>query len=295
METETDKLTYVIAERNYVRCITDGVKMGVNNLGNLLRYVWPALLAVCVSSGLWAIVQQMPATSDLYAISVIALLIVTLLVYLLYAGTVDAMIVRWRDLGYEPEVSMKTLFPLIRKRALRASSILLILVLVSLLSAGCTMVAMMKAWPLWTIPVALFVIVILYIPAEMTIMEVSYSDKSLGRCFASYLRGWRYFGRLFAFDVIGYICIALLATFPLLPLIVIEMVNAKATQAQAIGDLVDLPSYYPALAVFANVLSTAVTMILLTVWSHAHALMWGSIEEASLSQIKEQQETELSN
>lgn len=281
MESKTENLVKVCEERNYVHCITEGIRQAWNNSGNLMHYIWPALVVCAALSALTGLVTQRlvsEATSWMLIVSLVACLL-SILGWLFYVATMDAMLVRWRDLDYEPVVTMKTLRSLIGQRMKRDFNVLILLFLLFVLSYAAGYFLVVFHLPLWALAVGLLVVLLLLVPMDMIVMEIRYSDKPLAQCLAGYIKGWRYYGRILAFDLVGLILMLLVSLVALLPMMVIAMVNLEAAESIAMGDLVSLPNHYWLLTALAFAVCTVLMMIAEFVWSHAQCLLWGSIME----------------
>ncbi len=281
MESKTENLVKVCEERNYVHCITEGIRQAWNNSGNLMHYIWPALVVCAALSALTGLVTQRlvsEATSWMLIVSLVACLL-SILGWLFYVATMDAMLVRWRDLDYEPVVTMKTLRSLIVQRMKRDFNMLILLFLLFVLSYAAGYFLVVFHLPLWALAVGLLVVLLLLVPMDMIVMEIRYSDKPLAQCLAGYIKGWRYYGRILAFDLVGLILMLLVSLVALLPMMVIAMVNLEAAESIAMGDLVSLPNHYWLLTALAFAVCTVLMMIAEFVWSHAQCLLWGSIME----------------
>ena len=281
MESKTENLVKVCEERNYVHCITEGIRQAWNNSGNLMHYIWPALLVCAALSALTGLVTQRlvsEASSWMLIVSLVACLL-SILGWLFYVATMDAMLVRWRDLDYEPVVTMKTLRSLIGQRMKRDFNMLILIFLLFVLSYAAGYFLVVFHLPLWALAVGLLVVLLLLVPMDMIVMEIRYSDKPLAQCLAGYIKGWRYYGRILAFDLVGLILMLLVSLVALLPMMVIAMVNLEAAESIAMGDLVSLPNHYWLLTALAFAICTVLMMIAEFVWSHAQCLLWGSIME----------------
>lgn len=281
MESKTENLVKVCEERNYVHCITEGIRQAWNNSGNLMHYIWPALVVCAALSALTGLVTQRlvsEATSWMLIVSLVACLL-SILGWLFFVATMDAMLVRWRDLDYEPVVTMKTLRSLIVQRMKRDFNVLILLFLLFVLSYAAGYFLVVFHLPLWALAVGLLVVLLLLVPMDMIVMEIRYSDKPLAQCLAGYIKGWRYYGRILAFDLVGLILMLLVSLVALLPMMVIAMVNLEAAESIAMGDLVSLPNHYWLLTALAFAVCTVLMMIAEFVWSHAQCLLWGSIME----------------
>ena len=281
MESKTENLVKVCEERNYVHCITEGIRQAWNNSGNLMHYIWPALVVCAALSALTGLVTQRlvsEATSWMLIVSLVACLL-SILGWLFFVATMDAMLVRWRDLDYEPVVTMKTLRSLIGQRMKRDFNVLILLFLLFVLSYAAGYFLVVFHLPLWALAVGLLVVLLLLVPMDMIVMEIRYSDKPLAQCLAGYIKGWRYYGRILAFDLVGLILMMLVSLVALLPMMVIAMVNLEAAESIAMGDLVSLPNHYWLLTALAFAVCTVLMMIAEFVWSHAQCLLWGSIME----------------
>ena len=281
MESKTENLVKVCEERNYVHCITEGIRQAWNNSGNLMHYIWPALVVCAALSALTGLVTQRlvsEASSWMLIVSLVACLL-SILGWLFFVATMDAMLVRWRDLDYEPVVTMKTLRSLIVQRMKRDFNVLILIFLLFVLSYAAGYFLVVFHLPLWALAVGLLVVLLLLVPMDMIVMEIRYSDKPLAQCLAGYIKGWRYYGRILAFDLVGLILMLLVSLVALLPMMVIAMVNLEAAESIAMGDLVSLPNHYWLLTALAFAVCTVLMMIAEFVWSHAQCLLWGSIME----------------
>lgn len=264
-----------------MHCITEGIRQAWNNSGNLMHYIWPALVVCAALSALTGLVTQRlvsEATSWMLIVSLVACLL-SILGWLFFVATMDAMLVRWRDLDYEPVVTMKTLRSLIGQRMKRDFNVLILLFLLFVLSYAAGYFLVVFHLPLWALAVGLLVVLLLLVPMDMIVMEIRYSDKPLAQCLAGYIKGWRYYGRILAFDLVGLILMLLVSLVALLPMMVIAMVNLEAAESIAMGDLVSLPNHYWLLTALAFAVCTVLMMIAEFVWSHAQCLLWGSIME----------------
>lgn len=281
MESKTEKLVKVCEERNYVRCITEGIRQAWNNSGNLLHYIWPALVVCAVLSALTGLLTQQLASEAKTSMVIASLVVCFLSLFggLFYVASMDAMLVRWRDLDYEPVVTMKTLRPLITQRFRRDCSLLILMLLLFLLFFVAGYGLAIFQLPVWALAVVLLVLVLLFVPVEMVVMEIRFSDKSIAQCFVGYVKGWHYFGRILAFDLVGFILMVLVSLVALLPMMVIALVNLEAAESIAMGDMVSLPSHYWLLTAFAFAVCTILLLIAEFAWSHASCLLWGSITE----------------
>ena len=264
-----------------MHCITEGIRQAWNNSGNLMHYIWPALVVCAALSALTGLVTQRlvsEATSWMLIVSLVACLL-SILGWLFYVATMDAMLVRWRDLDYEPVVTMKTLRSLIGQRMKRDFNVLILIFLLFVLSYAAGYFLVVFHLPFWALAVGLLVVLLLLVPMDMIVMEIRYSDKPLAQCLAGYIKGWRYYGRILAFDLVGLILMLLVSLVALLPMMVIAMVNLEAAESIAMGDLVSLPNHYWLLTALAFAVCTVLMMIAEFVWSHAQCLLWGSIME----------------
>ena len=264
-----------------MHCITEGIRQAWNNSGNLMHYIWPALVVCAALSALTGLVTQRlvsEATSWMLIVSLVACLL-SILGWLFFVATMDAMLVRWRDLDYEPVVTMKTLRSLIGQRMKRDFNVLILIFLLFVLSYAAGYFLVVFHLPLWALAVGLLVVLLLLVPMDMIVMEIRYSDKPLAQCLAGYIKGWRYYGRILAFDLVGLILMLLVSLVALLPMMVIAMVNLEAAESIAMGDLVSLPNHYWLLTALAFAVCTVLMMIAEFVWSHAQCLLWGSIME----------------
>ena len=94
METTGENLFQVKKERSYISCLVKGCGCGFKNLGILLRYIWPSLVL--------AVILPIPFV-------------------FFFAAQMDAMLRKWIELGYVPNVKLKTMRRDIEKCANRSA------------------------------------------------------------------------------------------------------------------------------------------------------------------------------
>ena len=96
-------------------------------------------------------------------------------------------------------------------------------------------------------------------------------------CFSAYTLGLRECLRLFFFYVvIGAVCFFVLA-LAALPLIIQMLVIGQMSEAQAVGDIANVPWFFWPLLFVSAIILNLVAFYLQIILSHAEYLLWGSI------------------
>ena len=108
MESSGENLFQVKKERSYISCLVNGCSYGFKHLGMLLRYIWPSLAL--------AIVLPIPFL-------------------FFFAAQTDAVLRKWIELGYLPNVTMKAMRRDIEKCANRSVIAVLLSFLMFVLAA----------------------------------------------------------------------------------------------------------------------------------------------------------------
>ena len=102
METTGENLFQVKKERSYISCLVNGCSYGFRHLGMLLRYMWPSLVLSTV----------LPIPFVFF-----------------FAAQVDAILRKWIELGYLPNVTLKVMRRDVEKCANRSALKVLIYII----------------------------------------------------------------------------------------------------------------------------------------------------------------------
>ena len=265
METQDLGQTTVRQERSYLSCLSLGWQTTMNNIGLLLRYAWPSML--------------------------FTLLFPPLGIFF-FAGQVDALLCRWIELGYVPSETAGSLRRDILYRAGRNAWLLLPIILICLIASALAYAVIRQGLGIWRYWGVIFAFILLLLPMELCSMRLSYTRLPLMECLRGYGIGWRFFGTLFVFEVIGLIFAGIALLLGSMPIMTISIVSQQAFQAQAIGDAIDLPVLYPVVVFLAYLIATFVFLLCHFVYSFCHCLLWGNIEAREEGRRKQQEQQE---
>ena len=251
-EKVNDSVKVLNHDRSYVRSLLLGWKTGLDHIGMVSRYLWPSILLTVI----------LPIVGVLFL-----------------AGQTDALLRRWVQLGYVPDVKWNALKGDAWRRTLRNILNLIIVCLLIVLSIVCILLPSLTGISYWYAVVGLLVLWIVATPLEYCMMKVSYADTPLLGCMSGYAVGLRNFGSLFSFNLLNFIVVFLVSVVASLPLLVMLLVNTQAIQARAMGDLANLPTLFYVLFPLAFLLMVYIVALMYSVVSFSRCLMWGSIEE----------------
>ena len=252
MDNETKHLVVLNPDRSYVKSLFLGIRTAMDNIGNLLHYMWPSVLLT--------LLFPIPCIS-------------------LFWGQADAILRRWIMLGYVPETTAGALKSDIRKMTVRNIFNFLILLACVLLLITTNVLLSVQGVNIWIAVSVMLFVVMLLLPLDVCCMWSSFSDRSCRDCMGGYLRGWRCYGRLFAFQLLGFMLLLLAAVVICLPLICVVVVGVEAYQARMLGDVAFLPPVFVLLVFLAYVFSSLLMMFVSLIFRFSRCLMWGSIEE----------------
>lgn len=251
METTGDNLFQVKKERSYISCLVKGCGCGFKNLGVLLRYIWPSLVL--------AVILPIPFV-------------------FFFAAQMDAMLRKWTQLGYVPNVKLKAMRRDIEKCANRSAVKVLIYMLWVGITITCFLVPFILGLKIWWCLLILFFVWLLLLPLSAVMMQLSYSDIPVKECFSSGLRiSYRNYGKLFAFDFLSCLLEFIIIIMGAFPLIVLQTVRTQANSSMMMGDAADLPMTFFLYAILASVIYCTVMLVTLLVFSFGRCLMWGSL------------------
>ncbi|MBR4644840.1 MAG: hypothetical protein IKO73_06770 [Bacteroidaceae bacterium] len=256
METIGENLFQVKKERTYISCLVKGCTYGFKHLGMLLHYMWPSLVL-----------------SVLFPIPFI----------FFYAAQLDAILRKWIELGYIPNVTLKVMRRDIEHCASRSGiTILISLLLLPIALAGVAllilpMVMGLKYW--WGV-LAFFIIFILMLPMVVVVMQIGYSDTPLKECFRSGLKlAYKNLGKIFAFEFLSALFGLIIGFLGGIPFQIVFAAGLQAYKGWQMGDVLDLPALFPLYATLAVLILNAVILIAAIVFSFSRCLMWGSLVE----------------
>ncbi|MBO7068830.1 MAG: hypothetical protein J6W52_09175 [Bacteroidaceae bacterium] len=254
METTGENLFQVKKERSYISCLVNGCSYGFKHLGMLLRYIWPSL----------ALATIIPIPFVFF-----------------YAAQVDAILRKWVELGYVPNVTLKVMRHDIEKCAGRSAiTILLGILMLPFVLFAIACLVMPIFWGvkyLWGVLVFLLIF-ILTLPMVVVVMQIGYSDVPLKECFSSGFKiAYRNFGKVFAFEFMSALLGSIIVFLGSIPYQIIFAVCQQAYKGWQVGDVVDLPLMFPLYAVLSIFVLFAVILVTVLVFSFSRCLMWGSL------------------
>lgn len=254
MESSGENLFQVKKERSYISCLVNGCSYGFKHLGMLLRYIWPSL-----------------ALSMLFPIPFV----------FFFAAQTDAILRKWIELGYLPNVTIKAMRHDIEKCANRSviAELLSFLMFVLMLAGVFSLVIpMIFGWKyLWSVLISLAVL-FLSLEMEVVIMQIRFSDLPIGECFRSGFRiAWKNLGKVFAFDFLISFLAGLVIFLGSIPTIILSSASLQAYKGWQIGDAWDLPLLFPLYFFLSVCILIAVTLLTVLVIRFSYCLMWGSL------------------
>lgn len=252
METTGENLFQVKKERSYISCLVKGCGFGFKNLGILLRYIWPSLVL--------AVILPIPFI-------------------FFFAAQMDAMLRKWIELGYVPNVKLKAMRRDIERCANRSAIKVLIYMLWVGIALTCFCVSFFLGLKIWWCLLIFFLVWLLLLPLSVVMMQVSYSDIPVKECFGSGLRiSYRNYGKLFAFDFLSCLLESIIIIMGAFPLLVLQTVRIQEARSVMMGDATDLPLVtFLLYAILASTIYFAVMLVTLLVFSFSRCLMWGSL------------------
>ena len=254
METTGETLFQVKKERSYISCLVTGCTYGFKHLGLLLRYMWPSLLLT--------VVFPLPFI-------------------FLFTAQMDALLRKWIELGYLPQMTIKSMRHEMEQCANRSAiTVLIDLAVFLFLVLGIALMVMssfvgISYW--WGIAVFLSVL-ILSIPISAVEMQISLSDLSIRECFRSgYRIGFRNFGKLFAFIFLSMLLLSIIFSLASMPFQIVMAAGMQAYNGYLMGDGLNLPVLYPVLFFAALYVLLALYLVIVVIFSFSYCLMWGSL------------------
>ena len=251
METTGENFFQVKKERSYISCLVNGCSYGFRHLGMLLRYIWPSLVLTMV--------LPIPFV-------------------FLFVAQVDAILRKWIELGYLPNVTLKVMRRDVEKCANRSALKVLIYIIWLLVVLLFLFLPVLFGIRIWWGLIASFVAWLLLLPLSFVIMQISYSNITISACFKDGLKtACRNYGKLFAFEFLSNLLIFIIALLGSIPCQIIFAAGLQAYRGMQIGDVLDLPVLFPLYVALSVFILEAVFLITAIVFSFSRFLMWGSL------------------
>ncbi|MGN0234468.1 MAG: hypothetical protein ACI4B5_08625 [Bacteroidaceae bacterium] len=252
METNIEKHIEVCEARSYARCIGEGMLMAADHVGVVMKHTWPAILL--------SLLLPFPGL-------------------IIYVGGLDRLLTEWRDKGYVPRYKpMEGL----RKDGiciLRALARMLFFMFVSILVLFGTWAAWhYLPYGAWMAMATFTLLTLVLMPSVLAMMEIACTEKPLAECMLGWIRGFKHYGSLFAFQLLLFMLTLLIMIPGMLPIGLTGMATQKAWEAIQEGDLLMMPPAWPLVLLGANIIMSITLLITVTIRSFAHMLFWGSIK-----------------
>lgn len=252
MEEKEETSIKVCEYRSFTKNVTLGLATAFKRMGTFLRYIWPSLAL--------SVVLPIPF-------------------YVFMKGRTDALMRKWNELGYIPEVKPKDLKGDVKRCTCRALVECLCDAAMVCLLAVAVYVAIVKGASLLVAFGIAALLFLLYIPFETVFMEISYSDKPVSKCFGKLKTGVKHYGKYFSLCMFRLLVGGVPVLFSCLPLAVAVSVSLQAYSAYLSGDVLDLPALFPLYVYLAYVVGMSVTLVTVSVFSFCRVLTWGSLVE----------------
>ena len=251
METTGENLFQVKKERSYISCLVNGCSYGFRHLGMLLRYMWPSLVLSTV----------LPIPFVFF-----------------FAAQVDAILRKWIELGYLPNVTLKVMRRDVEKCANRSALKVLIYIIWLLVVFVFLSLPVLFGIGLWWGLIAFIVAWLLLLPLSFVVMQIGYSNITISACFKDGLKtAYRNYGKLFAFEFLSNLLIFIIALLGSIPCQIIFAAGLQAYRGMQIDDVLDLPVLFPLYVALSVFILEAVLLITILVFSFSRCLMWGSL------------------
>ncbi len=292
MEVDSAAQSFVaVRERNYAKCLGEGLKIVGKNFGSMVGFLWPlaVLYAVVYIVGCFVQMSALPNVLRGEAwkgeTCVIIMYILSIIVSAAYgacmfwqqrqlvagAGVPKARIWKiWRDV-----------LPLFwRMLSLVCLYVVIAFVLVFLF---CLLVSALSSAPasgvlLTCVSVVAFcVLVLLCTLFSLVTFEYMLENCSLGAAIGSLRWSWRYFGRTL---VVTFLCILVVAVVCLVlsaPSMVCSYIEAVVLATRLEGDVADLPGSFACLLFLGWLLSALGSCLGTLLFSYPLCLNWGAI------------------
>ncbi len=252
MEEREKSLIKVCEYRSLTKSVTLGLSTAFRRMGEFLRYMSPSL----------ALTVVLPVPF-----------------YILEKGWTDALMRKWNEQGYIPEMRNKDT-KIGAARCVRRAVVECLCDVAMVGLAVCIVLLAISKW-LGLLPAAGIVILLflLYVPFEAVFMEISYSDKPVSKCFGRLKKGLAHYGRYFSLCMFRLLVGGLTVSFGCLPLAVAVSAGIQARIAFLSGDALDLPVLFPLYLFCAYVLGMLVVLVTVFTFNFCRVLVWGSLVE----------------
>lgn len=251
METMGENIIQVKKERSYLSCLVNGCSYGFKHLGLLLRYIWPSVLLTCI--------LPIPFV-------------------FLFAAQLDAILRKWAELGYVPNVTFKVMRHDIDKCFGRSAVKVLIYIFWVTVTLFLLYLPILFGMRIWWGLLASLVVWLLLLPFSCVIMQVSYSDMTISECFSGGFRiAYRNFGKLFTFEFLSNLLIMIIVLLGSIPCMAISALSLQAYHGSLMGDVLDLPTLFPLYIILADIIGSFIWLVTLLVFGFSRCLMWGSL------------------
>ncbi len=249
MDKQESNVIRLVFERSLGASLRVGLHVTCRNMWTMLRSTWLTLLLTVICPPL----------------------------YFLFAGQLDELMRQWDKDGFLHTEKATKISKTRTVRALVAMLVLLVYVGVSVF-AGWMMHH--QGFDLWLSATVMVLALMLFMPMDMVIMNLSYSDKPMKECFASIGKGFKQYGNLLGFHCTVSLCaIALVAMFAL-PFVQLIMMYDSYQSSLAMGDTVVEPSNFVLMAIITSVAGTYFILRVSTACKCMHAVLWGGMEGA---------------
>lgn len=242
----------VCKERSYLNCIYQGIALGADNAGRVWKNLWQLFLA--------SLILNFPFG-------------------MLLPSAIAALMPKWSEMGFIPVTSIRQQWPDLWKIFCRLLPYYGITILVSVIIYASSFVSVFTSSVvvMSCVLIAWLVLLAATLPLQWVRMELMYGNKSVKACFSAYTLGLRECLRLFFFYVVtGAVCFFVLA-LAALPLIIQMLVIGQMSEAQAVGDIANVPWFFWPLLFVSAIILNLVAFYLQIILSHAEYLLWGSI------------------
>jgi hypothetical protein len=252
METIGDNLFQVKKERSFVSCLVKGNSYGFKHLGFLLRYIWPSLILA-------------------------SLLPIPFICF--YAGQIDAILRKWVELGYLPNVTLRTLKDDILRCSVRNLINLLLFFLYVLILSAIIILPFFLGYSFWWGALFMTIVAVIVIPGFSAVsMQISYSENPISKSIAEGLNmGYKNFGQVFGYELLLFLMVFPVYIIACIPNFIVAGVCTQAFMGYQMGDVIDLPLLFPLLAYLSFVIFMAIMLVTYLVVCFSRCLMWGSL------------------
>ena len=312
METKETRNIEVLKHRSYVRCLRDGMAIGMKYMGVTMRLAWPTVVAFALMFAwfLWLESGVLQAVMEGRMGQAMAVLCVDgVLLALAEMGFYACVLWHQRrlvELGFLPEARLWREYRSIGRTFLRvlwvslASFVLwmVVLLLCGVLVTGCGMLTEKTGGASWAWAMAVGMAIVLGAVlvwlmgfTYQLFMEYMMGDGSLKDAFRSFAWGRRYLSRTIVVSLLSLFVMLVLWLLVSLPMLTCRMVDGYVVQMLMEGETAVLPSYYSFLRFFAFLLSGVGCCLTLLLVLYPLCLNWGSIHAMEQERTEAMAET----